>query len=452
MASPEIRRPSIHELATSRRVGVLVAALVVVVVAVPYAALGPGFIVDDWRFLNRRELYGPLGAAGEPKLMSRPGSWATVNLLHGVVGPRPLAVYAAQTALNAGVAVALYLVGRRFVAPGTALALAVVWAILPNHTALSYWPSVANATLALLLLVVAVGLLDAGRWPAAAACLVVAALCYEVALAPAVVAVLAFTWRGRVGVVPAAVTVGALGASGAWMLANPTYPTDRPFADLRPVPAAHFAGGIVAWPATSGVLAAAAIAGLVAVAVRVLRRRAAREEHLVLAGLVLIPVGVAAFVRHNFPIVGIGDRAYTVSAVGAAMVWVGLGAVLWRRSPVAAAVAGALFVVAVAPANLDRQRAYSRAVTDALAVTEYVQHRYGTEPPAEIVVGPTQRRHAGVPGLLGESHAAALLKFHTRDPSVEMRVARSSEDFSSVPPDRRVHWWEVDAHRERTRR
>lgn len=452
MAAPEIRRPSLHELATSRRVGVLVAALVVVVVAVPYAVLGPGFIVDDWRFLNRRELYGPLGAAGEPKLMSRPGSWATVNLLHGVVGPRPLAVYAVQTALNAGVAVALYLVGRRFVAPGTALALAVVWAILPNHTALSYWPSVANATLALLLLVVAVGLLDAGRWPAAAACLVGAALCYEVALAPAVVAILAFTRRGRVGVVPATVTVGALGAAGAWMLANPTYPTNRPFADPRPVPGAHFAGGIAAWPAASWALAAAAVAGVAAVAVRVLRRRAAREERLVLVGLALIPIGVAAFARHNFPMVGIGDRAYTVSAVGAAMVWAGLGAMLWRCRPTAAVVAGAAFVVAVAPANLDRQRAYSRAATDALAVAEYVQHRYGPALPAEIVVGPTSRRHAGVPGLLGESHAAAVLKHHTRDPSVEMRVARSPEDFFSVPPDRRVHWWEVDAHREPTRR
>jgi hypothetical protein len=67
-------------------------------------------------------------------------------------------------------------------------------------------------------------------------------------------------------------------------------------------------------------------------------------------------------------------------------------------------------------------------------------------------VGPTQRRHAGVPGLLGERHAAALLEFHVRDQPVSMRVARSAADFYSVPEHRRVHWNEIDAHLERAGR
>jgi hypothetical protein len=110
-------------------------------------------------------------------------------------------------------------------------------------------------------------------------------------------------------------------------------------------------------------------------------------------------------------------------------------------------VAGAVFVVLVAPANLDRQRAYSRAADDALALVAYIEHRYGDDIPAVVVVGPTERRFDGVPGTVGVYHATRLLEYHTGIDSLKMRISRSMRLFFSVPAHRRVTWDQVDAYR-----
>jgi len=445
----EVRPPS--SVSSFDRRALVALAVLVLALAVPYAFMGPGFIVDDWRFLARGELGGPFSAPPPWMLLRRPGSWVVVGLLHGLIGAHPLTIFMVQTLLNVAVVSALYLVARRFVSPPVAVALAGVWAILPNHTTLSYWPATANATLALLLLIVGVGLLDARRWTGAGVVLVASALCYEATILPGVVAILAVPgFRHRLRIRPTLALLVALAVTASWMALHPTYPLDQPLASPHPIWPAHFGAGIATSNLAGRLLSVLALAGLALLAWRLLRRttRLGENEWLVIVGLVLIPLGVAAFAKRHFDVIGIADRAYTVSAVGAAMVWVGLAATARAYSRRLAAGAGALFVLLVMPANLDRQRAYSRAGADALALVAYVQHRYGDDIPA-VVVGPTPRRFDGVPGTLGVYHASRLLQFHVGSESVEMRVSTSAEEFYSIPADRRVTWEEVDAYRGR---
>ena len=340
-------------------------------------------------------------------------------------------------------------VARRFVSPPVAFAIAAVWAILPNHTTLSYWPAVANATVALLLLIIGVGLLDERRWTVAGVVLVAAALCYEATIVPSIVAIVAVpAFRGRLRLRPTVRLLAAMSVTSLWMVLHPTYPLDRRYARPGAILPAHFGSGIATSATAGRVLALLALAGVGALAWRLHRRaRLGESQWLVIVGLALIPLGLAAFAKHHFGVVGIADRAYTVSAVGAAMVWVGIGATAWARSRLLAVVAGAVFVVLVAPANLDRQRAYSRAADDALALVAYIEHRYGDDIPAVVVVGPTERRFDGVPGTVGVYHATRLLEYHTGIDSLKMRISRSMRLFFSVPAHRRVTWDQVDAYR-----
>jgi len=425
-------------------------AVLVVVLALPFAFMGPGFIVDDWRFLARREFSGALSAAPPWMFLRRPGSWAVVTLLHGGIGPHPLTIYAVQTLLNVAVVGALYLVARRFVSAPFAIAIAAVWAILPNHTSLSYWPAVANATVALLLLVVGVGLLDAGRFRLAGIVLVASALCYEATLVPAVVLIVAVpAFRHRLRPRPTLGLLAAMGVTGLWMVLHPTYPLDQRFARPTAVLPAHFGSGITTSSTGARVLALVALVGVATVVARIRARvRLGEAEWVVVVGLALIPLGLAAFAKHHFAVVGIADRAYTVSAVGAALVWVGIGAMAWARSRHLAIAAVVVFVALVAPANLDRQRAYSRAGDDAVALAAYVRYRYGDDIPAVVVVGPTERRFDGVPGTVGVYHATRLLEYHVGLDSLKMRVSRSVQGFAFVPASRRVTWEQVDAYRE----
>jgi hypothetical protein len=423
----------------------------VVAIAVPYLVAGPGFIVDDWRFLERGRLDGPFAAPTVNTLFARPGSWATTFALHGVIGPHPSAIFVVQTLLNVAVAAALYLVGKRFVSPTLAACVAAVWVVIPIHTTLSYWAAVANGTVALLLLIVGIGLLDARRWLLAGAALVVSALCYEATLLPAVVAVVAVpAFRHRLKPVPCVSLLGALGVTGLWMYAHATYPLDRPYGKAIKLLRAHFGQGLTGSRTTGTVLTIAAAAAVLWILIDVVRRRPLAEAGwLVLVGIAVIPIGAAAFARLHFGFVGTGDRVYTVSAVGCAMFWVGFAALVWSRARWLAVVGALAFLVAVTPAIFERQRAYHRAGVDAVALGAYLRHRFGSAPAAPLVLGPGPRRHHGVPATLGREHAAKLAQFHLENPDVELRVAESRDDFLSIPAPYRITWAQVDRYRTR---
>src|SRR5207249_10513981 len=77
---------------TDRRVAAGLVVLVAVV-AVPFAVLGPKFILDDWFTVYWRTFQGVLWTGGHGQLRARPGAWLTFLVEFGLVGRHPLAVF-----------------------------------------------------------------------------------------------------------------------------------------------------------------------------------------------------------------------------------------------------------------------------------------------------------------------------------------------------------------------
>src|SRR5581483_10393287 len=138
-----------HSHTSSAAIGALALA-----VAVPFALRGPGFILDDWFTLYFRRFQGVLWAGGHGQLAARPGAWLTYLLEFGLIGAHPQAIYAIQTLLNVAIAVALFRLARRFVPESTALAIAVVWVVLQDHSTVDHWASTTPSQVSLLLLLV----------------------------------------------------------------------------------------------------------------------------------------------------------------------------------------------------------------------------------------------------------------------------------------------------------
>ena len=116
--------------------------------AVPYVRDRPAWIMDDWRLLAQRDLYGVVDTAGPALLGTGPSPGFTFS--HGVVGPHPLVHFLLLTVLNVGVAMVIFFALCPWVRRHLAFAVACVWVVLPNHTSLSYWPSTLPALLALI--------------------------------------------------------------------------------------------------------------------------------------------------------------------------------------------------------------------------------------------------------------------------------------------------------------
>jgi hypothetical protein len=76
-------------------------AALVGLLAVPYALLGVGWVLDDWFVLRNAHFDGPVAAAGREQWLARPGQGAVYALTFGLVGPHPLAIYAIQVVLAA---------------------------------------------------------------------------------------------------------------------------------------------------------------------------------------------------------------------------------------------------------------------------------------------------------------------------------------------------------------
>jgi hypothetical protein len=227
------------------------------------------------------------------------------------------------------------------------------------------------------------------------------------------------------------------------------YPLDRPLANPARVPNALFGAGISVNQSSGDVLIALAVLGIGAALIRTLRRRGSMDEadRLVIAGVAVILVGLVAFVKHHFVVLGTGDRAYTVSAVGVALVWVGIGCKVWgqrkvwahgKKMAAAVTVACAMLVV---PANLQRQRSYHEAGADALALVRYVRYCYGDFPPP-LVIGPTRHSHDGVAPVVGD-FARHLLIWGLHNPDVLAHATNSPKMFFSYPPSQRIYWRDV---------
>ena len=405
-----------------RATGLLLAGGVALV-SLPYALRGPGFFREDWESLRNARILGSWHAAADTVSSARPLDRPVFALVFGGLGEHPLAVYAVLTALNALVAVLLYRLARRFLATAAAVAVAGVWVMLPTHSSLSRWASTAHITVALAVLLAGalalVGAVRLGRsalWPAVA--FAASALLYEAVLIPAVVmvGVAASRARGR-RLAIAGPAVLLLVPTVAWAVTRTTKPAPE-LIRLTDVISSNVGWGINDAEPWWRVLQLLALVGVVVAGARVafpgFRDKTGCPEWTALAGAVVIAVGAVPFVgfAQDIDFVAQGDRANMVSAIGAALLIVGVASMLPRRAYVIALLGVAALCV---PTRLQQDADWARTADEVDQVLAHLDAQLPARPePVRLGVHPIA--HAGVEGLENSWDASMALQATRADP------------------------------------
>jgi hypothetical protein len=435
------------EVDTKRRVSdrTIVIGLValVVLLAIPYAVLGPKFILDDWFTIYWRSARGLLRTSDQ--MRSRPGAWLVFVVEFGLIGRHPLVIYLVQVVLTALSAVLLFYVARRFIDTHLAGALAAIWVILPNHSALEHWASTMGIQASLVLLLLGALLLiratDAEHLPlAAVACFVASALCYEATLPASALAlfVVPRVLGRRLRLRTLALEVLPLVLAAAWMYRHSQHNVTGWFSFGGIYPA-HF-GLALAPTRPLGQLLGVGAAALLALALAApfapsLRWLGTTGPRLVLVGLAIIVVGTLPFARYAIDPIALGDRANVVSSIGSATAWLGIIVMLWSRRVLALAVLAVLVGLCLAE-HLQRDHDYALAGRDAARILTAVGQRFPVTPDGAIVVGPGPIYHHGVIGLIGPVNQAARAYLHR--PGLKVYVVQKPQEFLQTPPDLRV--------------
>lgn len=183
--------------------------LIVVLSSALYAG-SLGFHADDWALLGflafppDPNLRVMLGHALDDVSGTRPVAWLYILLRHALFGTEPLGYHLLNSGLMAAAAM-LYYVALRGLGQARALALAIVlvYALLPHYSTNRFWPASGQATLSAAAFFLclwaqthAVGS-RAMAWRALALCgLIISALSYELFL-PLLIAVPAVAWWFR---------------------------------------------------------------------------------------------------------------------------------------------------------------------------------------------------------------------------------------------------------------
>jgi hypothetical protein len=416
------------------------------VLALPYAVLGVGWVLDDWFALRNVHFDGAVAAAGREQWLARPGQGAVYALTFGLIGAHPLAMYAVQVSLAAITAVLLFRLLRPFLGDGRALAGAGLWAVLPNHGSLVNWASAVGISVALVLLLGGCLLLISptprlATEAAAAALITASTLCYEAVAPAAVVAAILLPrlaergWRWR----QAALCGTGLAAAGAWMALHwhPAKRVVQVTADLAQLLPAHFGWGVAPGPVAAAVslIGLAGLAVVLAHAMGVRGQRITAHDRLVLAGIVVILLGTAPFVRYYYAPLGAGDRANVVAGVGTALAWLGMAGMAWElRRPLARALT-TVVVGAMVAGGVDAALAWH-------GVAQSGRRVLAALPPSAqattIVVGPEPLLVRNVAAFLDRSNIEAAVQLHLDDTTVRARIAFTAEDLHSSPVESRI--------------
>lgn len=193
-------------------------------IVVPYVLDGPGFFMDDWRNRARLDTVGWMRAGEATRFASRPGAWAVETVLFAALSNNAFAWVVALVVVNSAAALALFLAFRQFATEALAVSVVLVWIALPNHTSLRVFANTAPMMVGLTLLGIGVLLMDRDRLVVGAVAVAAGGLCYEVMLAPGLVAlVLIHRFRSRGTRREAAIGCGIVIAIGCLMLIHPTY-------------------------------------------------------------------------------------------------------------------------------------------------------------------------------------------------------------------------------------
>ncbi|MEY2478022.1 MAG: hypothetical protein QOG87_3337 [Actinomycetota bacterium] len=415
---------------------------VVLVLAVPYGLRGPGYLREDWEPLRNAAFDGWWAAAGGRVALSRPVSGVVFAVLFGLVGAHPLVVFAVLTAANAVVAVLIFLVAREVLPRRPALVTALVWTLLPTHTALSNWPSAAPALFALALVLVGTLLLMRavrdGRsvWPAIGI-MAASALCYEATLPVAAAAVVAVpplvVGRMRPDVVRRGLVLVPVGLWAA--LASPK--PEPEMIRLADIVGSNFGWGINPNPVVKLVIGLPILVGVTVAFARLipsdLRPRTAVGERLVAAGVAVVVLGVMPFVGfgQDIDFVAQGDRANMVCAIGAAMVLAGLVEMI-RSSPAAAVTLVVVLALVALPTRWDRDRDYAETAHDVKRVLAHVERTLPSGVRA-AVIGTRPISHDGVEGLENDWDAGLAFQHRFHDPDFRVRYVYSERELVGEP-------------------
>ncbi|MBS1837193.1 MAG: hypothetical protein JST64_05795 [Actinobacteria bacterium] len=427
-----------------RASGLSAAVLVVVsyLVALPYLLQGPGFYLDDWRNLARLDTVGFWRAAEASRFASRPGAWAVETLDYGILRDHPGWWWWFLSGLGALAAVMLFAVGRRFVDERVALAVAMLWVLLPDHTSLRAFPNTAAMTFGLVLLLVGILIMDHDHLVHGTLVVCAGALCLEVMLAPGLAAVWAVhLLRGRGTRRDAVISTACLFVTGGLMMIHPVYnPATADHGTPAPIVSAHFGNGLTDVPAAALVLFVVAGIGTVVGMARFARgdRRPGDGPWLVVVGMAVIVLGMAAFVL-KFPtgVRGMADRNFVVSSVGAAAAWVGIGLTLFGRRRAVAVVAVA-FAVVLVRADVVFQHDWATSARDTVHMLRAVEARYPGGVPPHTAVGPVVPYREGVRSLhqFFLDDAARVVLGHP----IRLSVAETEAEWRQSPADRRLTW------------
>jgi hypothetical protein len=432
-----------------RRVVAAIVAVGIVVYAL-YGVLGPGFVLDDWYTLRNAEFDGAWAASGVDQRSARPGAWIVYALVFGVIGRQAHVVLLVQAVMGIATAVLLYSLVLRLATPLIATLTALLWLVLPNHTSLEVWASATNIALATLLVVWGAWLLASprsggARQAAAIGALVASALCYEavIPLAALVVVVVPWLTRGRPDWRVVLWGGAGLTAAAAWIVANwhPAKDVAREVADLGQMVGAHVGWGIAPEGMVSDLLTLVAVVG-VAIATGRLAMRSTRStcdaaEWSVVAGLVVIVTGTLPFAFYLYAPLGAGDRFNFVSAIGGALLWAGLAAMVWRVRPALAWVGIGVLLAVGSVARVDRAVIWHHAGEDADAILAAAVEEI-PDPDGTIVFGPKPIQQANVAAFLDPSNVRAAVQLAYDDPEADATLTYSEAEWDRSTPALRV--------------
>ncbi len=368
-ASPRVATPGVAGgivgWARQRAAAVHLAVLVGLVLGVAgwYAWLGAGLLLDDWRLISDTQQYGTFHSLRhtDPGIrISRPVAWVLYNVVYRLAGTSAVRLLVMVTLLNLAVVVLLYLVLARLVTRSSAFLVTAVWVLLPTHAALTVWGNVVQALLSLVLLLAGVLWLTRGRWLAPALCFAAAALCYQVVIPMAAIAAVATPAEGGLPARERAKILAAVALSSIWAAVHPTYPAEVHLPDVAHLWRGHFGSGLFASADPPALLRSGlALAVLVGTAVCLVawwrgERRPGEGPALVVLGLLVWVAGLVVLVTTPRWVqageFGLTTRVFGLSSMGAAMILVGIGQFVWRRSPPLGAL-GALGLAVVAVAG-----------------------------------------------------------------------------------------------------
>jgi hypothetical protein len=381
---------------TVRRSLAIVVA-VIVALALPYLIAGPNFHADDWVFVRNARFDGALGAAGS-RQVGRLGAIVVYDLTFGAIGAHPLAIQIVQVLLWIAAGGAVLLALRRFLPARTALAVALVWLVVPTHSTLEHWASTAQALVALTFVAVGVIALadatdrDTRGWPAVIA-LAAAGACYEVTAAAALAALVAVPMlrqrRMRWDVVLRGAIVIALPL--VWLFSHRTvYTVSRGALDPSLVLPGNLSLGLAPYGVGGRIVSSVALVGvLVAIARLVrpsLRPPSTDAEGLAVAGLLVLAIGVLPLAAFATNFIGMDDRLTVVSGIGGAMVWVGIVGMVVRDvgRPELVAIAFAALVVLAIPLRVGRTRDFVDAGDEAVQETHRLAALVADHPVVQV--------------------------------------------------------------------